>query len=185
MEKALRTVTEIAPAAGLQAMLLSAAPKNVGTASATALAISERLYKIQRRAFYGLGYTKSKTASELLLGPIGVGNPDFRLRAVAVRSLGVLGGHDNAHGVARLLKDNSPEVRWTAAEVLGRIGHGNDADRLLTTLSDPVAEVRRQSALALGYLGVGNATATLLAHAKTDPDSRVRAAAAYALRLLP
>jgi len=185
LEKALRTLTEIAPAAGLQAMLLSAAPKDAGTGSATALAVSESLYKARRRALYGLGYTKSKSAAELLRGPSGVGDPDFRLRAVALRSLGVLGGHDNAHGVAPLLTDDSAEVRWTAAEVLGRIGHGNDADQLLRTLADPVAEVRRQSALALGYLGAGNARPALSRHAKTDPDSRVRAAATYALRLIP
>jgi len=185
LEKALRTLTEIAPEAGLPAMMLSAVPKDAGTGSATALAVSESLYKVRRRALYGLGYTKSQPASELLRGPSGIGDPDFRLRAVALRSLGVLGGHDNAHGVARLLTDDSAEVRWTAAEVLGRIGHGNDADRLLKTLADPVAEVRRQSALALGYLGAGNARPALSRRATTDPDTNVRAAAAYALRLIP
>jgi len=185
LEKALRTLTEIAPATGLQAMLLAAGPKESGTASATALAISEGLYKVRRRALYGLGYTKSKSASELLRGPSGVGDIDFRLRAVAVRSLGILGGHDNAHSVAHLLSDDSAEVRWTAAEVLGHIGHGDDARQLSIMLSDPVAEVRRQAALALGYLGAADAKAALSARAKSDSDARVRAAAAYALRLLP
>jgi len=185
LEKAIRTLTEIAPATGLEAMLLTAVLEDAGTASATALAISEGLYKVRRRALYGLGYTRSESASQLLRGPLGIGDPDFRLRAVAVRSLGILGGHDNAHSVARMLDDTSAEVRWTAAEVLGRIGHGNDADRLLTTLSDPVAEVRRQSALALGYLGAADAKPALSARVKSDRDSRVRAAAVFALSLLP
>ena len=140
---------------------------------------------MRRRALYGLGYTKSTAASELLTGAAGIGDPDFRLRAVAARSLGVLGGHANAHAVAPLLSDASAEVRWTTAEVLGRLGHKGNEAKLAATLGDLVGEVRRQAALALGYLGASEARPKLAERAKTDTDGRVRAAAAYALSLMP
>ena len=185
LEKALRTLTEVEAAAGIEAMLVAAARKDVGSGSAAALALSEALYQVRRRALYGLGYTKSPAAAELLRGSAGVKDSDFRLRAVALRSLGVLGGHANAHAVAHYLTDASAEVRWTAAEVLGRLGHKDDGPALAEALEDPVGEVRRQAALALGYLGVADARPALIGRAEGDADPRVRAAAAYAVSLLP
>ncbi len=182
--EALRAVSGLDGKAGLEAFLVAAPPIAVDTDSAAGLAIASAFYHARRQALYGLGYTDAPAAAALLAGPAGLGDPDFRLRAVAVRSLGVLGRKDAAQQVRPFLRDSVAEVRWTAATVLGRLGDGGSVPPLIDRLSDGTTEVRRQAALALGYIGDHRARAGLERLAGGDANAVVREAAAYALTLL-
>ena len=181
----LRTLTELDPKQGLAAMQAGALPvPDLARGSQEELEIAEAVYERRRLALYGLGYTESESAEALLLGPAGIGDPDARLRATAVRSLGVLGRPAAAQQVRPLLDDEVAEVRWTAAMVLGRLSDSSAVAPLLAHLSDSRSEVRRQIALALGYLGDPTVRGALLKLAFDDPSDEVRRAAAYAAKLL-
>jgi HEAT repeat protein len=146
-EVALRALAELDAREGLPAFLRAAAGRDLPRDSSLALRIADAVYQTRRLALYGLGYTGSAKAARLLAGASGLGDPDFRLRATAVRSLGVLGFPESAARVGGLLEDQAAEVRWTAASVLGRLGDTRAVALLIARLSDPVAEVRKQAAL--------------------------------------
>ena len=121
-----------------------------------------------------------EAALALLLGPAGIGDADARLRAVAVRSLGVLAAPGAADRIRPLLgSDPSADVRMTAARVLGLLHDRDSAAALVAALADPHALVRKEAALALGYLREPTARAKLEALAARD---RRRDAAAYRAR---
>jgi HEAT repeat protein len=181
---ALRTISALDAPRGLEALLLAAHPRAIPRNSAVALKIAEGFYRQRRIAFYGLGYTRSPRAAVFLAGEAGLKDPDFRLRAVAVRSLGVLGFSDAAQSVLGTLDDPQAEVRWTAAAVLGRLKDLYAVDPLIEGLADINAEVRRQAVLSLGYLGDRRAYDGLSRLAENDGSKNVRIAAAYSLRLL-
>lgn len=181
---ALRALTELGPVTGLEALLRAARPRTLALDSTAAVALAQAFYLRRRAALYGLAYTGSDEAFEILLGPAGVGDSDPRLRAVAVRSLAVLERPGSVQAVLARLDDDSAEVRWTAAGVLGRLGDRAAVDPLRTGLGDGVAEVRKQAALALGYLGGRQAEADLERAANTDESAKVREAAKFALLLL-
>ncbi len=183
-EVALRALVELDPETGLPAFLDAAARWDLPRDSSLALRIAEAVYTVRRVALYGLGYTASRRAADLLAGPLGLGDPDFRLRAVAVRSLGVLGFPDSVPRVLAALRDEAAEVRWTAAAVLGRLGDRRAVAPLIDLLDDENAEARRQAALGLGYLGASEAADALARLRDGDGDARVRAAAGYAVTLL-
>jgi HEAT repeat protein len=180
----LRALTELDPAKGLPAFLDAAGGSAPPRNSQTALRIAEALYERRRVALYGLGYTGSPEAGALLAGPAGLDDEDPRLRATAVRSLGVLGLGDAVGQVLPMLEDEAAEVRWTAAMVLGRLADSAAAAPLAARLSDRHGEVRRQAALALGYLGDTRMRETLLELADDDPSQRVREAASFAAGVL-
>jgi HEAT repeat protein len=82
-----------------------------------------------------------------------------------------------------LLRDETPEMRRTAAESLGKIGDPRVVDSILPLKHDPAAMVREASVVAVGRL---KPTATegvvaLLALALEDPDESVRQAAVVAI----
>jgi HEAT repeat protein len=181
---ALRAITALDAPRGLEALLLAAQPHVVLRNSAAALKIAEGFYRQRRIAINGLGYTRSRRAAALLAGQAGLKDPDFRLRAVAVRSLGVLGFSDASQKVLGSLNDPQAEVRWTAALVLGRLEDLNAVDPLIKALADINAEVRRQAALSLGFLGDCLACDGLRRISKNDANEAVRIAAAYSIRLL-
>ena len=183
-EVALRALTGLDAVEGLPAFLRAAPGRDLPRHSSTMLLIADAEYQTRRLALYGLGYTRSPEAATLLSGISGLGDPDFRLRATAVRSLGVLGFPRSAERLAAVLGDEAAEVRWTAASVLGRLGDARAVEPLIARLSDPIAEVRRQATLSLGYLGDARAREPLLGLAGADEDASVREAAAYAASLL-
>jgi HEAT repeat protein len=181
---ALQAITNLDAPKGVQALLHAARPCSIPRDSATALKIAEGFYRQRRAALYGLGYTHSQKAASFLTGEAGIGDSDFRLRAVAVRSIGVLGFPDAADNVLVCLNDPVAEVRWTAASVLGRLGNRKAVAPLMERLSDTNSEVRRQAALSLGYLGDHLAYEELSRLAMEDLNENVQTAAAYSLRLL-
>ena len=153
--------------------------------SSAALALANGQYQLRRAALYGLAYTRApERAGALLLGPAGIGDPDPRLRALALRSLAVIGAPEAVDAALAALRDPAPEMRWTAAMVLGRLGESRAQDALIAALGDPHGEVRRQAAASLGYLGATKARPALEELAGDDPRAAVRAEATAALRML-
>ena len=181
---ALQAITNLDAPKGVQALLHAARPYSIPRDSATALKIAEGFYQQRRAALYGLGYTRSQKAASLLAGRAGIDDSDFRLRAVAVRSIGILSFPDAADTVLICLNDPVAEVRWTTASVLGRLKNRKAVAPLMEQLSDTNSEVRRQAALSLGYLGDYLAYEKLSRLAIEDLNKNVQTAAAYSLRLL-
>ena len=135
-------------------------------------------------ALYGLGYSASRRAVGVLEGADGIGHPDPRLRAVAVRSLAVLDAPGATTRLVPVLRDPVAEVRWTAAMALGRLRNAGAVDALIERLDDGYGEVRRQAALALGYIGEPRSSLPLAQLAIDEPVASVREAALYAMDLL-
>ena len=187
--RALRAAVALDASQAAEALLEAARPLAIPRSSTAGLEIAAAVYQRRRIALYGLGYATGAhrdAAATLLHGPGGIGDADARLRAVAVRSLGVLDAPGASDRIRPLLGgDPSAEVRMTAARVLGLLHDHESADALLAALADPHALVRKEAALALGYLQEPSARAKLEALAGADRAESVRDAAAYALTLLP
>jgi HEAT repeat protein len=81
------------------------------------------------------------------------------------------------------LRDESPEVRRTAAESLGKIGDPRAVDSILSLMHDPAAMVREASLLAMGRLKppATDGVVVILTEALEDPVESVRQAAVVAI----
>ena len=180
----LRALVALDAPRGVDAFIDGAASPAVPRDSQTALRIAEGFYERRRMALHGLGYSASRRAAEVLEGADGIGHPDPRLRAVAVRSLAVLDAPGAAARLLPVLRDPVPEVRWTAAMALGRLRHAGAVDALIERLDDEFGEVRRQAALALGYIGEPEASLPLAQLAIDESVASVREAALHAMDLL-
>ncbi len=182
--KVVQTITALDAKQGLEVFLRVARPIAVDRTSVSALAVANALYQLRRAALFGLGYTGSDEAATLVSGAAGIGDADFRLRAVAARSLAVLRPDDAVPKLIGLLADPKADVRWTAATGLGRLEDERAVVPLLARLDDNTARVRREAASGLGFLGDPRAREALLISAESDPDPAVRKAAAFAASLL-
>jgi HEAT repeat protein len=82
-----------------------------------------------------------------------------------------------------LLRDETPEMRRTAAESLGKIGDPRAVESVLPLKHDPAAMVREASVVAVGRLKptATDGVVALLALALEDPDESVRQAAVVAI----
>ena len=139
----LRALAGLDARRGTDAFIDGASSPAVPLDSQTALRIAEGFYERRRMALHGLGYSASRRAVGVLEGADGIGHPDPRLRAVAVRSLAVLNARGAAARLVPMLRDPVPEVRWTAAMALGRLRHPGAVDALIERLNDEFSEVRR------------------------------------------
>ena len=183
----LRALADLDARRGVDAFIDGSRSPEIPRDSRVALGIAEGFYERRRMALRGLGYSTSRKAVEILEGRDGIGHPDPRLRAVALRSLAVLstaGVADTAGKLLAALRDPIPEVRWTAAVALGRLAHSGAVGPLVDLLDDEFSEVRRQAALALGYIGEREASLPLLQLVTREPVASVREAALYAMDLL-
>ncbi len=169
--------------AGLPAFLDAAKPREFFGPAGTRVFVDQRIYELRRVAAVGLGYTGATGARQYIVGFL-LDDPDYRLRAAATRSIGVLGRPGAVEVVVAMLRDPHPEVRWTAASVLGRLADATAVRALAGRLTDSHAEVRRQAAISLGYLGANETRAALEGLANGDPRETVREAARHALDLL-
>ncbi|MCY4481007.1 MAG: HEAT repeat domain-containing protein [Rhodospirillales bacterium] len=187
--RALRAAVALDASKATAALLEAAEPLAMARDSTAGVEIAAAIYQRRRIALYGLGYASGsarEAARDLLLGPGGIGERDARLRAVAVRSLGVLDAPGAEDRIRPLLGgDPSADVRMMAARVLGLLHDHASAPALLSALDDAHALVRKEAALALGYLREPAARAALETLAADDRSGAVREAAAYALTLLP
>ena len=178
----LKTINRLAPADGERLFLQASTPKSIPRTSTAALKIAQGFYNARWQSLYGLGYTGSEKAAEIIDAALQDNDP--RIRAVATRSMGVLGNSRYVDSIDRMLDDEVAEVRWIAARVLGRLNATGSADALIKSLNDPHAQVRLESAIALGYLKVQTAKSKLTELAAKDPDPRVKEAAIYAASLI-
>ncbi len=184
LDAALSALTELDAVAGLPTYLDAARTRPIGSSSTAALAVRNAIYQVRRTALYGLAYTDSDRAAAFLAGAAGAGDADPRLRAVAARSLAVLGRRDAVARLVDLLSDAAPEVRWTAADALGPLGRVEAVVPLAQSLTDQDARVRESAAKALALLPANAARAALGAAASEDSSPKVRKAAAFALQRL-
>ena len=178
----LKTVVKLDPAAGENLFLRCVTPVALPRTQSAELKIAQGLYRIRWQALYGLGYARYDSAREVIKAALT--DPDARIRAVAARSMGVVGAADEAGALERLLTDEAAEVRWMAARVLGRLKVTGAADLLIEGLDDPHAQVRIEAALALGYLQAKSALPKLATLAQGDKNARVSEAAAFAASLI-
>jgi HEAT repeat protein len=178
-----RALLETDPRVGLAAFLDGAQPRIFDRGSATGLKLASKAYELRRLAVVALGYTRSASASDPLRA-IAASGSDPRLRAAAVRSLGVLGRPGSFAAASKALADSHPEVRWNAAVVLGRLGRAEALPALIGALEDPHAQVRLQSAASLGLLGDPRAAAALEALRRRERNEKVKETARQALLLL-
>lgn len=85
--------------------------------------------------------------------------------------------------LTRLLDDENPEVRTTAAESLGKIGDSGAIPSILPLVTDPVPAVRRAATQALGRIASPSNRDVIdaLALALEDSDDGVKQAASLAI----
>ncbi|MCC2113391.1 MAG: HEAT repeat domain-containing protein, partial [Hyphomicrobiales bacterium] len=180
----LRTLADLDAPAAVDAILAATTRRKLPADSATALRLAEGFYEVRRQAIYALGYTKSDRAKAYLAGPEGLGDPDPRIRLVAVRARGVLGGSGALAEITPHLDDPSTDVRRMAAIVAGRLGDAAAVPLLVKALEDPIPQVRREAALGLAFLDAAEAREALARTAQSDSDEEVKAAARFALKRL-
>jgi HEAT repeat protein len=178
----LKTIVRLDPASGEKIFLRSAKPVQVPRSSASQLKIAEGFYQARWQSLYGLGYTGTDKAGVIITQALT--DADARIRAVAIRSMGVLENPGYLDSIQAMLSDEVAEVRWMAARVLGRLHAVDSTDALIDALDDSSAQVRLESVLALGYLGAHTAKEKIGELAANDPDQRVSEAAIYAASLI-
>ncbi|MGI9315827.1 MAG: HEAT repeat domain-containing protein [bacterium] len=178
----LRTITALDPRYGFELYAMTSNPPSLPATSPQFLKISEGFYNAKWQGLYGLGYTFNPSAEKILSQALQ--DPDPRIRAVVLRSIGIYGTNVFNPLIMQATKDDSAEVRWTASRVIGRLKSKNSVSSLLEALQDSHSKVRQEAALALGYLGDHSAIPALKNVEKTDPSQPVRQAAELALTLL-
>lgn len=178
----LRALSHLDQPAAFGAFSAAAYHRDMPLNSSIALRLAQGFYEVRRQALYGLGYTQSDAARELLSGAKGLGDPNPKIRQVSVRSLAVLGGPDAVTTLLPALSDPSADVRRMAAMVIGRLKDPAAIQPLTMALEDKNALVRREAALGLGFLNAKAATSALGEAATGDTDRHVRDAAAFALK---
>lgn len=130
------------------------------------------------RALARLGGEQSAGALMAMIGRRSVGWP----RREAIKELPPLAGKGALSVLLAGLEDEDPHLRVAAAKALGKLGEA-EAEQALLACLDPASgpELRQEAARALGKLG-GPGSGERLAGLQTDPDYRVRQAAAWALK---
>lgn len=178
-----RAILEIKPEDGVLQLLDAAQPRTFNLGSSVGVKLGYKVYELRRLAIYSLGYTGSQDVFEFLR-PIPTNEADYRIRSVAMRSLGVLGFPDSYQIAVNRLTDIHPEVRWNAAVVLGRLKQPKAVPVLLKAAQDPHAQVRLNVIESLGLLGNSHIANRLLFMAAEDKSRKVREAAQQAASLV-
>jgi HEAT repeat protein len=106
-----------------------------------------------------------------------LGNPKPEARAVALSILSRFGDRSGGAAIAPLLEDENPLVRSAAFDSICIVDPGRISEHVATALADSAPEVRLQ---ALHFLASQphEVSSRLAATSLSDPDLRVRAAAA-------
>ncbi len=80
-------------------------------------------------------------------------DPDWHVRATAVRTVGELGEQAPIESLMVALSDEDETVRATAVRVLGKLDKNVPIEQLVAALHDPAGSVREIAALTLAELG--------------------------------
>lgn len=154
--------------------------RSAGTALALLRrAMSDRDACVRRTAAELVGRGEARDLAADLRSELGAS--DATVRETAVLALGYAAESTAEPALSRASADAEPRVRRTVAWALGRSGNGAAATSLLRMIHDADAMVRVNAALSLGALSVDAAVAPLSGVLSSDPDARVRRAAAAAL----
>jgi HEAT repeat protein len=109
-----------------------------------------------------------------------MGDPDPRVRQLAIDTLGDIEDKESATSIAALLSDSSIDVRREAISALARLGAKEQGGEIAALLQDAEPGVREQAADVLGQLGYPGASAALI-QALSDPNDGVRGQAIASL----
>ncbi len=140
----------------------------------------EKDQKVRRLAAFGLGDAGGAKALAAL--STALGDKDRSIRFHAIHGLAKIGGEESAEALTTTVKDLDPAVRLQTVLALQRIGDASTVGVLTKVLGeDEDPEVRRVAARTLNRMG-GDEAWRALFDATTDPDLRVREAAAAAIR---
>jgi HEAT repeat protein len=101
--------------------------------------------RIRRAAAQSLGRLADKRAIKVLRRCL-ESDPSGRVRVMAVRALGWIGGEDAIHAVGKALADKSSNVRLAAVVVFGWNGSETSGKYLVQALLDEDTDVRRLAA---------------------------------------
>ncbi len=132
-----------------------------------------------------LGLGKVSVSSDTPIEPLiaDLRNPQWHVRMVAVKKLGMLGEKAPVDLLTAALDDENESVRVASVQALGALGERASVEPLLAALQDKQRMVRAAAAQALGALGE-RASVEQLAIALKDEDESVRMAAAQAMETL-
>ncbi len=106
-------------------------------------------------------------------------DPDRRVRATLVKTIGILGSADAVRALIRLLSDPDRRTRANAIEAFEEIGNPKIVGLLLPFLKDPDNRVRANAAKACWKLGHPE-TIEVLAEMINDPQENMRLSAVWA-----
>ncbi len=136
--------------------------------------------KVRRLAAFGLGESGGG-ANALAALSAALGDEDRSVRFQAIHGLSKIGGHESAEALTATLTDHDPAVRLQTVLALQRVGDIGVVGSLGETLAkDEDPQVRRVAVRTLERMGGAEAWWALF-DAMTDPDLRVREAAAAAI----
>ena len=175
----LRTIIALDPRYGFRLFATAASPPDIPKTSSTHLQLAEGYYKARWQGLYGLGYTFDPAAEQILAAASVDADP--RIRAVALRSMGIYGAHKFRPQILGRLDDKDLEVRRMVAAVMGRDKSLEDIQPILAMLKDKSELVRVEAARSLGYLANSQAVNALEQSAVSDKSERVRQAAKFSL----
>ncbi len=128
----------------------------------------------RRHAIWGIGQLAAKNASALAPLRTILGDPDAEVRAQAIKVLGNLRSTADAAAFIAALKDESPRVKFFAAQSLGKIKHAPAAPALLEALrANNNDDHYVRHALVMGLVGGANLDALNAAITDASPAARL------------
>lgn len=113
-----------------------------------------------------------------------LGDRDLKIRAEAVRAVGLRGKTEGVPLLRRALHDADPEVRWEAARAVGLVKAREGIPLLRQALKDSHPRVVAEAARALAELKADEALPQLEAMVHSRPEDEVQQALAEALSVL-
>jgi HEAT repeat protein len=170
-------------------------PHDSKTVALLIAALKDQETAVRKAAIRSLWQTGKAAAQDPGIASLtaALDDKDDFVREYGARTLGIIGPDAKQAAPAlldRLRKDEERDVREHAAKALGLIGAKalgpllpDTVQALIVGLDDEAADVRENSARSLGQLGATDAIPDLY-QVMDDPEPRVRAAVAEALKTL-
>ena len=134
---------------------------------------------LRAKAAASLGAPKNPMAIRPLVEALRDKSP--AVRVAAARSLGEIGAAEARDPIVAVLGDAQWQVRQTAVEALGQIGGAETVATLIDVLADADVEVRIAAVASLEKLASPQSVSALFARGLDDPIEEVRTAALAAV----